>query len=94
VSKSNFERVWIRTKKGRKKMAIKWKSLLSKSHPDLSNLADLWDSVQTDQDKDQQKKGKKRKKDKKASSASNDSEERFPVEGEGNERKRKRCNCN
>lgn len=83
VSRQNFERVWIRTKKGRKKMAVKWKKLLSISHPDLAALADLWDSVKTEESG----KGKKRKHDKKDhTDKENDSDE--------SQKKRKRCSCN
>lgn len=45
-STANFGRVWIRTKKGRKKMAVKWRRLLGEQRPELAQVADMWDSVQ------------------------------------------------
>jgi histone arginine demethylase JMJD6 len=44
-SSANFGRVWIRTKKGRKKMAVKWRRLLEEQRPDLARVADMWDTV-------------------------------------------------
>jgi histone arginine demethylase JMJD6 len=45
-SSANFGRVWIRTKKGRKKMAVKWRKLLEEKRPDLARVADMWDSME------------------------------------------------
>lgn len=50
-SSANFGRVWIRTKKGRKKMAVKWRRLLEEQRPDLARVADMWDSVDEKKEK-------------------------------------------
>eukprot|EP00603_Paraphysomonas_imperforata_P011209 CAMPEP_0114482146 /NCGR_PEP_ID=MMETSP0104-20121206/18088_1 /TAXON_ID=37642 ORGANISM="Paraphysomonas imperforata, Strain PA2" /NCGR_SAMPLE_ID=MMETSP0104 /ASSEMBLY_ACC=CAM_ASM_000202 /LENGTH=84 /DNA_ID=CAMNT_0001657835 /DNA_START=300 /DNA_END=554 /DNA_ORIENTATION=- len=44
-SSANFGRVWIRTKKGRKKMSAKWRKILAEKRPDLARVADMWDSM-------------------------------------------------
>ena len=38
-SRTNFERVWIKTRSGRKKMAVKWLKLLDEKYPQLANIA-------------------------------------------------------
>lgn len=63
-SHANFERVWIRTRKGRKKMAVKWRRLLGERHPDLARLADMWDAVEDK--KEDEKKDRKHKKRKRS----------------------------
>ena len=38
-NQGNFERVWILTRKGRKRLAYKWLRLLRTEHPDLFRKA-------------------------------------------------------
>lgn len=39
-SHANFERVWVRTRSGRKKMAVKWLNQLKIHNPDLAEIAE------------------------------------------------------
>jgi len=43
ASRTNFERVWIKTRTGRKRMAQKWKRELRVHYPDLADAADRLD---------------------------------------------------
>lgn len=38
-SRTNFEQVWVKTRSGRKKMAVKWLKLLDENYPTLANTA-------------------------------------------------------
>ena len=40
-SYTNFPSVWVATRRGRKKMAVKWLQRLREGHPDLAASADL-----------------------------------------------------
>jgi hypothetical protein len=64
-------------------MAVKWKRLLSERYPELSALADMWDSVGTPTAESSKDKEKKKRKEKR--------KQVCPENSEGREKKRTRC---
>jgi histone arginine demethylase JMJD6 len=67
-SRTNFERVWVKTRSGRKKMAVKWLKLLDEKYPQLAMAA----RQLNEEDDFVMYKSKKDKKDKKKTSEKND----------------------
>jgi histone arginine demethylase JMJD6 len=72
-SSRNFDRVWVRTRGGRKKMAVKWLRMLREQYPTLAERAEqlntedgfeMYDKEKDDHKKKNKKKDKKKKEQK------------------------------